>query len=322
MASFNDTGAARSAAKARTKEHLMSSRCRSGRNGWGVALGLAVGISACSSAGNGSTTLSGSNIAPAAAQKILDDEFDGSKLNDEIWFWCYPYGAPDNCTNGQSGIPYREREQYRPSQLTVADGALHLVAIRRSVKPHFPWTSGMVTTGGPFENGPPRPTFAFKYGYAEMRAKLPRGHGFWPAFWLLPASGAWPPEIDIMEWQGAQPRRDFMTVHFSDKHTKDDSLQGTYDGPDLSQAYHTYGLDWKTDSLTWYVDGVTRFSVTPKQIEARGGRFPRTPMYILINLAVGGWVSPPNRHTPSPAAMTIDYVRVWDRNPTEASRPP
>ncbi|HEX3457580.1 MAG TPA: hypothetical protein VHR97_06445, partial [Candidatus Baltobacteraceae bacterium] len=44
-------------------------------------------------------------------------------------------------------MPYREREQYRPSQLVVHDGALHLIAMKRSVEPHFPWTSGMVATG-------------------------------------------------------------------------------------------------------------------------------------------------------------------------------
>jgi beta-glucanase (GH16 family) len=249
------------------------------------------------------------------AHLLFDDEFAGSKLDKSKWFWCYPDGSGDNCTNNQHGIPYREQEQYRESQLVVGDGVLSLVAVRHSVKPRFPWTSGMVTTGGPFENGPPKPTFAFTYGCAEMRAMLPAGHGFWPAFWLLPASGAWPPEIDVMEWQGAQPRRDYMTVHFSDTHSKNDSLQGVYDGPNLSRAYHVYAIDWERNALTWYVDGAARFRVTARQIEGRGGKYLRSPMYVLLNLAVGGWISPPNKHTPSPASMKIDYVRVWDRRP-------
>jgi len=256
--------------------------------------------------------------APAtvnAARLLFEDSFNGSKLDTKKWFWCYPNGSPDNCTNNQHGIPYREREQYRPTQLVVGDGALHLVAVRHSVKPHFPWTSGMVTTGGPFESGPPRPTFAFKYGYAEMRAKLPAGAGFWPAFWLLPANGAWPPEVDIMEWQGAQPHRDYMTYHFSTPTQKNDSLQGIFPGPNFSQGFHLYAIDWEPSALTWYVDGVARFTVTAEQVEARGGELPQTPMYVLMNLAVGGWVSPPNKHTPSLAAMTIDYIRIWSRRP-------
>jgi beta-glucanase (GH16 family) len=287
--------------------------CRSGRNGW-AALGLGLALSACGGGASRIEPFSTSASRPAA-RLLFEDDFSGSELDKSKWFWCYPNGSPKNCTNGQSGIPYREREQYRPSQLVVGNGALRLVAVRKSVKPHFPWTSGMVTTGGPFENGPPQPTFAFKYGYAEIRTKLPEGRGFWPAFWLLPASGAWPPEIDIMEWQGALPRTNFMTVHFSTPHKKDDSIGGTYQGPKLWHAYHLYAIDWRPDTLTWYVDGVAYFTVTAGQIESRGGKFPRTPMYVLVNLALGGWISPPNKHTPSPSAMAIDYVRVWNRRP-------
>jgi beta-glucanase (GH16 family) len=278
-------------------------------------LSLLALVAGCS--GNGGTAPPTLNADPTGmkARLLFDDEFAGSKLDKSKWFWCYPNGRHDNCTNNQHGIRYREQEQYRASQLVVGDGGLSLVAVRHSVRPRFPWTSGMVTTGGPFETGPPQPTFAFTYGYAEMRAKLPAGHGFWPAFWLLPANGSWPPEIDVMEWQGAQPRRDYMTVHFSDKYSRNDSFQSTFDGPKLSQAFHIYGIDWEPDALTWYVDGVARFSVTARQIEGRGGKYLRSPMYLLANLAVGGWVSPPDKHTPSPASMKIDYMRVWDKRP-------
>jgi hypothetical protein len=280
-----------------------------------AVLSLLALVAGCSGTGGSAPPALDADRAGVKARLLFDDEFAGSKLDRSKWFWCYPNASPKNCTNNQYGIRYREREQYRLTQLVVGGGTLSLVAARRSVKPHFPWTSGMVTTGGPFEKGPPQPAFAFKYGFAEARAKLPAGRGFWPAFWFLPASGAWPPEIDVMEWQGAQPHRDYMTVHFSDKHSKNDSLQGIYDGPNLSQAYHVYAIDWEPNALTWYVDGVDRLSVTAKQIEARGGRLPSDPMYVLVNLAVGGWVSPPNKHTRSPASMKIDYVRVWDRRP-------
>lgn len=96
---------------------------------------------------------------------------------------------------------------------------------------------------------------------------------------------------------------------------EDDSLQGIYVGPNLARAYHVYAIDWEPTALTWYVDGIARFSVTAQQIEGRGAKYLRSPMYLLANLAVGGWVSPPNKHTPSPASMKIDYVRVWDRRP-------
>ena len=275
-------------------------------------------LALCACGGNSSGTFpegARSAAAPPVARLLFEDNFDGTTLDTRKWFWCYPSGTPNNCTNNQHGIRYREREQYRFSQIAVAAGLLHLIAVRRSVKKNFSWTSGMVTTGGPFTTKAPKPTFAFRYGYTQMRAKLPAGRGFWPAFWLLPSSGAWPPEIDIMEEQGAQPHRVYMTVHFTTTSKKDDSLQGVFNGPDLSTGFHSYGIDWEPDALTWYFDGVARFAATAKQIEAQGGTFPRVPMYLLTNLAVGGWVSPPNKHTPSPSSLKIEYIRVWNRRP-------
>jgi beta-glucanase (GH16 family) len=272
-------------------------------------------LSACGGSANGTFPAEWPAAAPQVARLLFQDSFNGTTLNMRKWFWCYPTGSSMDCTNNQTGIRYREREQYRPTQLIVSQGLLHLVAIRQSVKPHFSWTSGMVTTGGPFTTGTPHPSFAFRYGYAEIRAQLPAGHGFWPAFWLLPANGAWPPEIDVMEEQGALPHRVYMTVHFSTTSKKDDSIGGMFDGPNLTHGFHSYGIDWEPGTLTWYLDGVNRFQVTAAQIEARGGKFPRTPMFLLSNLAIGGWVSPPNKRTPSPASMTIKYVRVWNHRP-------
>ena len=54
-----------------------------------------------------------------------------------------------------------------------------------------PFISGEVTTEG---------LFSQTYGHFEMVAKLPQANGLWPAFWLLPADHAWPPEIDIVEY--------------------------------------------------------------------------------------------------------------------------
>jgi len=297
-----------------------------------IAAGLLLALGACSGGGSPPAPNSAQPAAaptatpqpaptpattPAAtpsAQVIFDGEFTGTTLDTSTWVSCYPWGSAGSCTNNQYGIAYPEEEQYRASQLVVGDGTLQLVAARTSVKSGFPWTSGMITTGGPFV-WPPQPTFAYTYGYAEMRAQLPAGAGFWPAFWLVPANGSWPPEIDIMEWQGAQPQTDFMTVHFSDAHAKNDSLGGTYDSPGLSSGFHTYGVDWEPNAITWYLDGAARVRVTAAQFAARGATLPNLPMYVIVNLAVGGWVSGSNAQTPSPAALVVQYVRVWNRLP-------
>lgn len=49
-----------------------------------------------------------------------------------------------------------------------------------------------------------------KYGYFEIRAKMPKGNGTWPAFWLYPNDlrGGSKPEIDVIEYLGQSQDED------------------------------------------------------------------------------------------------------------------
>jgi beta-glucanase (GH16 family) len=56
------------------------------------------------------------------------------------------------------------------------------------------------------------------------------------------------------------------------------------------------------------VDGVERFR-SEKTI-------PQTKMYMLLNLAVGGsWPGAPDEATQFPAALEVDWVRVYEKAP-------
>ena len=67
------------------------------------------------------------------------------------------------------------------------------------------YISGILTT---------QSRFSQKYGYFEIRAKIPVGIGVWPAFWMLADDGGWPPEIDVMEGRGQRPGDLVMTTHW------------------------------------------------------------------------------------------------------------
>lgn len=159
----------------------------------------------------------------------------------------------------------------------------------------FPYTSGMINSFRSF-----RPL----YGYFEIRAKLPRGKGFLPAFWLLPADGSHG-EIDCMEVLGSDPTRLYTTVHSYDTGELVSTSMMTII-PDASSDFHTYGVDWQEDFITWYFDGKEIFkTATPPDL--------KKPMYMVANVAVGGtWPGPPLAG--SAAAMTIDYIRVYRAN--------
>ena len=128
-------------------------------------------------------------------------------------------------------------------------------------------------------------TMNFKYGYVEMRAKMPYyGKGEWPAFWLLSSSSAiskdiinqvqpdYHIEIDIAE-NLSNATKNQAQLHLW--HNTDSSLTKTnlfaltgankigswtgsniktFENSDVANAWHTYGLKWTETSLIFYVD--------------------------------------------------------------------
>lgn len=177
------------------------------------------------------------------------------------------------------------------SPFHVEAGALSIVAARSNHAGIFGYgyTSGLITT---------RPSFSQTYGYFEMRARLPRGKGIWPAFWLLPADGGWPPEIDVMESVG-DPSKAYVTAHSKLAKSIGVEVKLTPD------QFHTFAVSWDTRQLIWYVDGrETARQVTPADLDK--------PMFMLANLALGGgWAGDPDPTTPLPATFTIDYIRAY-----------
>jgi beta-glucanase (GH16 family) len=230
----------------------------------------------------------------AAMQLVFTDEFDGDQLDEAKWNTCYPW---DNrgCTNAGN----HEAEWYLPDEVMVSDGQLRLRVEKREVNAPdgetYPYTSGMVTS---------YKKFFFQYGYVEMRARLPGGQGIWPAFWLLPESGEWPPEIDIFELIGNAPHTIHTTLHFKTDEAPHFANGYSTTGPDYTAGFHIYAVDWQPDSIVWYIDGNPVFQVDEN--------VPQQPFYILANLACGGdWPGLPDDSTGFPSYYDIDYIHVY-----------
>jgi beta-glucanase (GH16 family) len=156
-------------------------------------------------------------------------------------------------------------------------------------------------------------SFSQTYGYFEMKAQLPAGQGFWPAFWLLPENGAWPPELDVMEVLGNDPTRLYNTVHTNQTGSHTMAGDGGVQVADMSAGYHTYGVDWEPDAITFYFDGQKVYS-TPTPSDMHG------PMYMIANLADGGyWPGGANGQT---GQMHIDYIRAYAAGPDSSASSP
>jgi beta-glucanase (GH16 family) len=188
---------------------------------------------------------------------------------------------------------------YQPSEAYL-DGSGYLVLrTEKKTVNGLNHTSGMVDTYG---------SFSFTYGYVEARLKIHAGRGLWPAFWMLPVNdGPWPPnKIDIMENLGHDPTTAYFTYHWPSNGTTLQS-QYHYTGADFSADWHIFAVDWEPDAIIWYVGGVERARY------ADAPNIASKPMFVIVNLAVGGWADSPGGNTPFPSYYQVDYVRGWQK---------
>lgn len=222
---------------------------------------------------------------PPGWQLVWADEFDGPNLDISKWD---PADKPGNTNN--------ELQYYAPDEVYLEAGDLVLRSRQRSYGGRS-YTSGLVLT---------RQLFAQTFGRVEVRAKLPGTQGIWPAHWMLPETGEWPPEIDITELKGQLPNTVYMTHHWG-QWPNVQSRGTTYTGPDFTAGYHTFAVEWAPGRIRWFVDGVQRFESVSQGV-------PAEPMYIILNTAVGGdFLGNPDGSTVFPQHHRIDYVRVYTR---------
>ena len=245
----------------------------------------------------------------------FDDEFNTLSLNTGVHSGTWKTSFGGGAVSGRTLASNQEKEIYADADYTgtgttplgvnpfsLNNGVVDITAAPASAAVSaaiggYQYTSGLMTT---------RSSFAQQYGYFEVRAKLPAGQGLWPAFWLLPANGSWPPEIDVFEQLGKDPSTIFETSH--SRTTGAHTWQQQAINLDNPGGFHTYGMQWDQDSLVWYIDGVEvgRQATSPDMNQ---------PMYMLLNLAVGGgWPGDPDPTTPFPATMSIDYVHAYALN--------
>ena len=239
-------------------------------------------------------------------QLVFSDEFD-APLSADKWTRCY-WWDDKGCTN----LGNKELQWYMPDNVIVSDGKLILRAKEQPLPGYkgqtYNYSSGMVTSGRGYFERPEPDRFATTYGYFEIRAKLPAGQGLWPAFWLLPSTHESKPEIDVMEVLGHEPDKLKMHVHYRDDNGDSQNAGSESTVQNMTEDFHVFGLEWRKDAIVWYFDGEEKWRYT---VEAN---ISQEPMYILLNLAVGGeWPGAPDQETVFPADYVIDYVKVWKR---------
>lgn len=274
---------------------------------------------------------------PEAGWKLSwSDEFDGAEIDRNKWDFDLDNGFFNYDANqwiggwGNNELQYYTRE---PENAFVKDGMLHIRAVKESYQ-GCGYTSARLKT----RKRDGRPLFNQAFGKFEFRAKLPAGKGVWPALWLLPQGevyGGWPSsgEIDLMEARGQEPGKVLGTLHFGSRWPANVESGGAYTFPAGQSIadFHTYSLIWEPGEIRWYVDdhlySTKTFWWSSNKSEGNKGAAPKKeadlnpwpapfdqPFYIVMNVAVGGgFVGNPDKTTPFPAEMLVDYVRVYEK---------
>jgi beta-glucanase (GH16 family) len=236
-------------------------------------------------------------FSTAGLKLTFDDEFNSLSASPNgagtTWMSTYYNGQR---THGQEA-QYFSDSSVGVNPFSLANGILTITAASGSNPVGLPYNSGVLTT---------YQSFSQEYGFFEIRAALPSGQGAWPAFWMLPANGSWPPELDVFEAIGtASPGNVYVTTHSAATGSNVMNAQ-LVQVPGGIGAFHTYGVDWEPATITFYIDGNAVASMpTPTDMHQ--------PMYMLMDLAMGTQGSWPGAApTNGPAQqMQVDYVRAF-----------
>ena len=239
---------------------------------------------------------------------LWSDEFDGKKLNDDIWLREI---RPAGWTNS-------ELQKYVSDEENgfVRDGKFVIKGIEFE---NSEYTSCKLRN---------QSSHAFKYGRVEVSAKVPEGKGLWPAIWMMPKEesyyGQWPKcgEIDIMEVLGSDVSKAYGTLHWGEPHAEKQGTVTLTDGNTYANGFHEFAIEWEPGRIEWFIDG-NSYLVVDDWFTAVEGEdekpFPAPfdqDFCIQINLAIGGtWPGNPDKDAEymKNAEFEIDYVRVYQK---------
>jgi len=242
---------------------------------------------------------------------VWADEFESEEIDESKW----------NKLRWRPGWVNNEQQAYtdRDINLYLDDGNL---VIQGLIEPGYSgtdytgtaynsdYTSGRMNTDD---------KVSWTYGRFDIRAKLPKGKGSWPAIWMLGeniSTVGWPNcgEIDIMEHVGFDDGRIHASIHTEDyNHMNNTQKSGSTFIETATDSFHIYSLEWSPTYLRYLIDNESYFFVYNGS-NGNVAKWPfDEPQYIILNLAIGGDWGAIQGIDPSafPMKMLVDYVRVY-----------
>ena len=225
----------------------------------------------------------------------VDGDVDRSKWNFQV---------------GGDGWGNEESQYYTDGDNATVSGGNLIIEARKETFGSNDFTSSRLNSSGKGD---------FLYGRIEVKAKLPRTGGTWPAIWTLPTDwvyGPWPDcgEIDIMEHSATYNYGYvFGTIHTGAYNHEDGTQKsGGIAFDDVTDTYHTYAIEWYPDHIDWYVDDIHIFTFDNEYKSTAEWPYD-IPHHVLLNVAIGGGLGGAIDYDGVwPQQMLVDYVRIYD----------
>ena len=269
---------------------------------------------------------------------VWSDEFYGNTLDTSKWV-C---DVNRSKMSGFADLKLLDDEQ----AVQVKDGNLRLIA-QEYTDPN----NGKIKYAVP-ASVHSQGTMEYRYGYAEIRAKVPFSQGVWPSFWAqgITILGGrtcydYGVEVDIFEIFG---NANTVVPNIHKWYSKDYNYNELHGGnvesnhtqitkktsykysnyANLSDEYHIYGFEWTPTEMSMYVDGTlyNTFDIVNSYDLCPDMSGFQDPLFIIFNnhLFTDASSYKPNLINGNegvlPAAYEIDWFRVYQSDEVEGSQ--
>jgi len=280
----------------------------------------------------------------------FEDNFD----NNEIDFtkWKVPYQGVIRDFNFGSEKQWYVNTGSIPNipisnNIEVSNGNLNITTRKEVVNgSYIDWTlipPATINSNFNYTSAQLESKYRFGYGIYEIRCKIPKGKGFWPAFWLY--NGYNSAELDIFEFWNEYSCSDVYkpdllssvvntNMHYQQINsgvTTQSCSDKVGEGTDYSEDFHIFTFEWDPFKARWYIDGelvrekylysttigqeIDCNTLQPFQLYSKITSFPMVENFnVLFNTAVQkGSNNEPDDNTTFPSKFEIDYFRYWKK---------
>lgn len=254
----------------------------------------------------------------SGATMVFSDEFDGTSIstqwNKNTWFTNrYLYLEPD-ATGNSWGFNTLDANRTLICKTFLSENSPIIQNNKAKIRQGCDQTFQGINYD--FFQGYMQTNLTFLYGYFEIQAKISSGDIVGSNFWLFGGGE----EIDIFENIGIAPNTFCTNIHYdlNGSNILGHSGMNINLNTNLSEGYHTIGLDWQPGRLTWYVDHkIVRQVVDSEKV-------PHHSMNLILSTNVphaSDFISNSDiinakNNNPVFTDYEIEYVRVFDKMPT------